>query len=134
VGFRVLTIDTTNVADVRRAPDALAQEELELFHNSLKPGRTPEDLLFQVLLDWGLELSMAIARDTVDGRELLVVDGGALIACFDDEVSSTVVRDIAKRGPLRAVFRDSGFGSDADRINAQQIFAEVSPATDLKVI
>jgi len=134
VGFRVLKVDTTNMADVLHAPDQLAQEALELYTDSVKPDRTGEDLLFQVLLDWGLELTMPIAVECIDGHEVFIVEGGALISCFADSVSPAVVREIAGRGPLRAVFSDAGFATDADRINAEQVFAEVSPATDVKAI
>ena len=116
------------MADVLRTPDELDQDQLGLHAGSVKPDRTGEDLLFQVLLDWGLELTMAISVEQIDGHEVFVVEDGALVACFDDEVSRALVRDIAEREPLRAVFRDSGFASDADRINAEQIFAEVSPS------
>jgi adenine-specific DNA-methyltransferase len=133
-GFRVLRVDSTNITDVLRTPDALVQDELYLFTDSVKPYRTGEDLLFEVLLDWGLELSMPIAVEHIDGHEVFVVEDGALIACFADGVSPAVVREIAGREPLRAVFRDAGFAADADRINAEQVFAEVSPATDVKAI
>jgi adenine-specific DNA-methyltransferase len=134
VGFRVLKVDTTNMADVLRTPDALGQAELDLYTDSVKPDRTSEDLLFQVLLDWALELTMPIVVDQIDGRDVFIVEDGALIACFDNKVSAAVVREIASREPLRAVFRDSGFATDADRINAEQMFAEVSPTTDVKAI
>ena len=134
LGFRCLRVDSTNMAAVRRTPDELAQSGLEFDVHNVKPERTGEDLLFQVLLDWGLDLNMGIATDTVEGQEILVVDDGALIACFGDAVTPELVRAIARRQPLRAVFQDSSFATDADRINAEQIFAEVSPATDVKVI
>ncbi|MDC3300030.1 site-specific DNA-methyltransferase [Acidimicrobiales bacterium] len=134
LGFRALRVDSTNMADVLRTPDATEQNQLDLSTDSVKPGRTAEDLLFQVLLDWGLELTMSIAVKQIDGHEVFIVDDGALVACFDGGVSLTVVRQIAERAPLRAVFRDSGFASDADRINAEQVFAEVSPGTEVKAI
>ena len=134
VGFRTLKIDSTNLTDVRLTPDALVQEQLDLYADSVKADRTGEDLLFQVLLDWGLDLTMPIAVEQIDGHEVFVVDDGALIACFDAEVGPSLVREIANRKPLRAVFRDSGFATDADRINAEQVFAEASPATDVKAI
>lgn len=134
VGFRTLKIDSTNLTDVRRTPDVLVQEQLNLYSDSVKPGRTAEDLLFQVLLDWGLELTMPIAVEQMAGQKVLVVADGALIACFDAEVRPPLVREIANRRPQRAVFRDSGFATDADRINAEQVFAEVSPSTDVKAI
>lgn len=134
VGFRALKIDTSNMTDVLRTPDQVEQAQIFEFTDSVKAGRTGEDLLFQVLLDWGLELTMPIGVEEIDGHEVFVVEGDALIACFAEEVSADVVTAIAGRRPLRAVFRDSGFATDADRINAEQIFAERSPATDVKTV
>lgn len=133
-GFRALKIDSTNMADVLKKPDQVDQLTLEQLRTSIKPGRTSEDLLFQVLLDWGLELSLSIVRETVDDREVYSVDDSALIACFAESVSPEVVRAIAERGPLRAVFRDDAFETDALRINAEQIFREVSPSTEVRTI
>jgi adenine-specific DNA-methyltransferase len=134
IGFRVLRLDSTNLADVRRTPDSLGQDELGLYTDSLRSGRTSEDLLFQVLLDWGLELTIQIAVEDIDGRDVFKVGDGALFACFADAVSAAVIHEVASQKPLRAVFRDSSFASDADRINAEQVFAEVSPATDVRTI
>lgn len=134
VGFRSLAVDTTNMADVLRTPDDTAQQELAGLQDSVKPGRTGEDLLFQVLLDWGLDLSLAIDAVKIEGQTVYVVDDGALVACFDEEVTPELVRALAKKEPLRAVFRDSGFASDDARINAEQVFKELSPATDVKAI
>ncbi|WP_041631194.1 site-specific DNA-methyltransferase [Corynebacterium terpenotabidum] len=133
-GLRALTVDTSNMADVARTPDGTEQLSIDQLGASIKPGRTSEDLLFQVLLDWGLELSMSIKKEDVAGHELLTVEDGALIACFDQEVSPDIIREIARREPLRAVFRDDGFEDDAARINAEQIFREMSPKTDIKAI
>jgi adenine-specific DNA-methyltransferase len=134
VGFRVLKIEASNMTDVLRTPDEVKQAQMFEFTDSVKAGRTGGDLLFQVLLDWGLELTMPIEVEEIDGQDVFVVEGDALIACFAEEVSAKVVSAIAERQPLRAVFRDSGFASDADRINAEQIFAERSPATDVKTV
>ncbi|ATY14919.1 site-specific DNA-methyltransferase [Amycolatopsis sp. AA4] len=134
VGFRTLKVDTTNMADVLRTPDETDQQALAGLEASVKPGRTGEDLLFQVLLDWGLELTMPISVEKIEGREVFAVENDALIACFNDDVSPELVRGIAKREPLRAVFRDSAFLSDDARINAEQIFREISPSTDVKAI
>ncbi len=135
VGFRSLKLDTTNLTDVLRTPDDTIQEALTDLEGSVKPDRNGEDLLFQVLLDWGLELTMPVTVDTLKGQEIFVVDDDALIACFDSELSPELVRAIAMRAPLRAVFRDSAFASDDARINAEQIFRELSPSTtDVKVI
>jgi adenine-specific DNA-methyltransferase len=134
VGFRMLKVDSSNLQDVLRTPDVLVQEELDLYADNVKPDRTGEDLLFQVLLDWGLELTMPIKVEGIEGHDVFVVEDGTLVACFDADVTPALVREIARREPLRVVFRDSGFATDADRINAEQVFAEVSPATDVKAI
>lgn len=133
-GFRALTVDTTNMADVLRSPDETHQLALDQLESSVKADRTGEDLLFQVLLDWGLELTMPIGVEEIDGHQLFIVEDDALLACFDDHVSAKLVRAIAQREPLRAVFRDAGFASDDARINAEQVFREASPATDVKAI
>lgn len=134
LGFRALTVDSTNLASVLATPDATGQGELLGLVDSIKPDRSGDDLLFQVLLDWGLDLAAPIARKEVVGREAFSVDDDALIACFATEVSESVVRAIADRHPLRAVFLDAGFASDAARINAEQIFREVSPETEVRAI
>ncbi|MBY6540057.1 site-specific DNA-methyltransferase [Rhodococcus sp. BP-349] len=134
LGFRYLRVDSNNLTDVLLTPDETNQYELAGLQDSVKPGRSGEDLLFQVLLDWGLELTLPITVEQVDGNEIFVVDDGALFACFDSAVSPDLVRSLAKREPLRVVFRDSCFASDDARINAEQIFAEVSPLTDVRAI
>lgn len=133
-GFRALRIDTTNMTDTLRSPDVLTQGELAGLVDNVKPERTGEDLLFQVMLDWGLELSLPITREEFDGSEVFSVDDGALLASFSHEVSPSLINDLAARAPLRVVFRDSAFANDSARINAEQVFAEVSPSTDVKVI
>lgn len=134
IGFRAMRVDTTNMTDVLRAADETEQLALSAFEGSVKADRSSEDLLFQVLLDWGLELSMSIEIELVDGTEIITVEGGSVIACFDDHVDPKLVKVIAERQPLRAVFRDSGFDSDASRINAEQVFRELSPSTDIRTI
>ena len=134
IGFRVLKVDSTNMTDVHRLPDRLTQDDVALLAETVKPDRTAEDLLFEVLANCGLDLSAPIAVDKVDGREVFVIDDGALIACLARDLSLAVVRDIANRGASRAVFLDSGFASDADRINAERIFADASPATEVQTI
>jgi adenine-specific DNA-methyltransferase len=133
-GFRALKVDTTNMADTSTAADALGQGELTSMIGSVKSDRTDEDLLFQVLLDWGLDLAAPIEIQEVGGRRVLSVAEGALIACFAEEVTDALVQEIANRHPLRAVFLDSGFATDAARINAEQIFREVSPETEVRAI
>ncbi|WP_219722878.1 site-specific DNA-methyltransferase [Corynebacterium xerosis] len=134
LGFRLVKIDTTNMTDVARAPDETDQLALNQLELSIKSDRSVEDVLFQVLLDWGLDLSLPIIRETVNGREVFSVDDDALIACFAESVTPEVVRQMAEQGPLRAVFRDDAFESDAARINAEQVFREVSPTTEVRTI
>ena len=135
-GFRVFKIDTSNMADVYYAPDALDKANLDLFVDNIKPDRTPEDLLFQVMLDWGVDLALPIAKETIQGKEVFFVDGNALAACFDARsgIDEAFVKELAKRQPLRVVFRDAGFKDSAVKINVEQIFKLLSPATEVKCI
>ena len=133
-GFRSFRVDSTNMADVLRTPDETDQLALDQLERSVKSDRSGEDLLFQVLLDWGIELSVPISVEQLEEHQVFNVEDGALIACFEENVRPAVIHAIAKRQPLRAVFRDSGFASDDARINAEQVFREVSPATDVKAI
>ena len=129
-----MRIDTTNLAEVHVTPDAAVQADLLATVESVKPDRSGEDLLFQVLLDWGLEAGLPIEHGSIDGREVFAIADDALIACFADEVTDAVVKGIANRHPIRAVFLDTGFATDAARINAEQIFREVSPETEVRTI
>ena len=133
-GFRVLRVDSTSMTDVHRLPDRLAQEDVALLTETVKAGRTAEDLLFEAMIGSGVDLSAPIAAEVVDGREVFQVADGALIACLDGNLSPAVVREIARRAPSRAVFLDSGFATDADRINAERAFAEAAPATEVRVM
>ncbi len=136
VGFRVLKIDTSNIADVFYAPDAVNQTDLEGFTDNIKPDRTPEDLLFQVMLDWGVDLALPIARQTIQGHEVFFVDGNALAACFDagGRIDEAFVKELATQKPMRAVFRDAGFADSAAKINVEQIFKLLSPGTEVKCL
>lgn len=136
LGFRLLKVDTSNMADVYYAPDALDKENLDLFVDNIKPDRTMEDLLFQVMLDWGVDLALQITRETIQGKEVFFVDENALVACFDAHggIDEAFVKDLAKSQPLRVVFRDAGFKDSAVKINVEQIFKLLSPATDVKCI
>ena len=133
-GFRVLKIDTSNMRDVYYAPDAVAQGDLLGQVDNIRQDRTPEDLLFQVLVDQGVDLALPIAEETITGKKVFFVDGNALAACFDFGVTDDLVKEIAKRKPLRAVFRDSSYGSDSVKINVDQIFRLLSPDTEVKSI
>lgn len=132
VGFRVLKIDSSNMKEVYYAPDEVKQDQLELHTDNIKEDRTPEDLLFQVLVDWGVDLSLSIQQESIAEKAVFFVDGNALAACFDPAISEDLVKEIAKRKPLRAVFRDSSFGSDSVKINVEQIFKLLSPSTELR--
>jgi adenine-specific DNA-methyltransferase len=135
IGFRVLKIDTSNMADIYYVPDAVKQSDLLKAVDNIKPDRNnAEDLLFQVLLDWGVDLTLPIAREKLSGKQVYFVDGNALAACFDTDISEDFVKELAKRKPLRVVFRDNGFASDAVKINVDQIFKQLSPATEVKSI
>lgn len=135
-GFRVLKVDSSNLADIYYTPDSAKQDTLNFAIDNIKPDRTSEDLLFQVLLDWGVELSLPIKKEKVADLEVYFVDNNALAACFvkNGEINDDFCKELAKRQPLRAVFRDSGFNDDSAKINAEQIFKLLSPHTDLKTI
>lgn len=136
IGFRVLKIDSSNMADVYYSPDAVQQGELSFQSNNIKDGRNSEDLLFQVLLDWGVDLSLPIRTETIQGKTVYLVNEAPydLVACFDDGVNETFVKELAGLSPLRVVFRDTGFASDSAKINVAQIFKQLSPGTDVKSI
>ncbi len=134
VGFRVLKVDTSNLKDVYYRPDELKQSDLLDMVDNVKEDRTPEDLLFQVLADWGVDLTLPIRRETLQGKAVFFVDDNALVACFDKGITETLVKELAGHAPLRVVFRDNGFVSDAVKINVEQIFRQVSPVTEVKSI
>lgn len=134
VGFRVLKIDTSNMEDVYYRPDEVKQADLLTAVDNVKPDRTAEDLLFQVLVDWGVDLTLPIRRETVQGKTVFFVDDNALVACFDTGITEDLVKELAAHEPLRVVFRDNGFVSDAVKINVEQIFRQLSPTTDVKSI
>lgn len=136
VGFRALTIDTSNLADVYYAPDTMDKANLDLFVDNIKPDRTAEDLLFQVMLDWGIDLALPIEKKTIQGKDVFFVDGDALAACFDADggIDGAFVKELAAYKPLRVVFRDAGFKDSAVKINVEQIFKLLSPATEVKSI
>ena len=133
-GFKAYKLDSSNFKDVSARPDQFIQGELFDSVSNIKEGRTGLDLLFQVMLTWGMELSLAIDLEKVAGAEVYDVDQGSLMACFEDEISEEVIRHIAQAQPLRAVFRDSSFANSSDKINVSEIFKELSPNTKVKVV
>lgn len=142
VGFRVFKVDTSNMSEVYYNPDAIIQDDLFAQVENIKADRTEEDLLFQVMLDWGVDLMAPILRQTIDGKTVFFVDAdaehkhGALVACFDKTggIDDAFIRQLATFSPLRLVFRDTGFASDAVKINAEQLLKQLSPLTEVKAI
>ena len=133
-GFRVLKLDSSNMKDVYYKPEETTRTLLDMLEDNIKEDRSPLDLLFQVMLDLGHELSAKIEEKTVEGKHIFAVDDNDIIACFDDDITEKVVTEIAKLKPLYAVFRDSGMASDSAHTNFEQIFAAYSPNTTRKVI
>lgn len=134
VGFRVLKIDSSNMKDVYYTPDAIQQIDLLEQISNIRPDRTPEDLLFQVLLNWGVDLTLPITQETIAGKTVFFVDDNALAACFDTGINEDFVKALTQRQPLRVVFQDAGFESDSVKINVGEIFKLLSPHTDVKTI
>ena len=134
IGFRVLKIDSSNMKDVYYTPDAVQQRHLFDQIDNIREDRTAEDLLFQVLLDWGVDLTLPITQETIAGKTVLFVDDNALAACFDADINEAFVKELAARHPLRVVFRDAGFASDSVKINIEQIFKLLSPTTEIKTL
>ena len=132
VGFRVLKVDSSNMKNIYYRPDELSQGDLLEAVDNVKPDRTPEDLLFQVLVDWGVDLTLPIRRESLHGKTVFFVDDNALVACFDTDITEELVKELAKHEPLRVVFRDNGFASDAVKINVEQIFRQLSPSTEVR--
>ena len=127
IGFRVLKLDDTNMKDVYYAPDDYDQGMLAGLESNIKEDRTDLDLLFGCLIDWGLPLSLPYKSEQIDGCTVHTYNDGDLIACFDANIPENVVKEIAMRKPLRAVFRDSGFASSPEKINVFEIFKLYMP-------
>lgn len=137
IGFRVLKIDESIMKDVFYSPNETSQDLLSTLESNIKENRTDLDLLFACLVDWGVELSMPLKTEEIEGVEIHTMNDGdtpALIACFAQNIPETVVRKIAARHPLRAVFRDSSFADSPAKINLTEIFKTYSPETDVKVL
>lgn len=138
IGFRVLKVDSSNMNEVYYSPDATNQRDLLTLTDNVKSDRTSEDLLFQVLLDWGVYdgLTLPISQKKIHGKTVFFVNKPPydLIACFDYDLSEDLVKELAGYKPVRVVFRDNGFVSDAVKINVEQIFKQLSPDTEVKSI
>ncbi|MEC0140926.1 site-specific DNA-methyltransferase [Paenibacillus macerans] len=133
-GFRVFRVDSSNMKDVYYTPDKLKQGELFDLASNIKEDRSGEDLLIQVMLELGLELSLPMETKQLEGKTVHYVAGNSLIACFEDNVPESVMKQIAAEQPLRVVFRDSSFEDDSARINVEELFKMLSPGTDIQVL
>lgn len=133
-GFRVLKLDDTNMKDVFYAAGDYTQDLVSMLESNVKPDRTDLDLLFGCLLEWGLPLSLPYTSEAIEGCTVHTYNDGDLIACFDENVPESVIKTIAKRQPLRAVFRDTSFANSPAKINVGEIFKLLAPDTRVKVI
>ncbi len=134
IGFRVFKVDSSNMNDVYYSAGEYNQDMLAGLEDNIKADRNDLDLLFGCLLDWGLPISLPYTSEQIENCTVHTYNEGDLIACFDENVPETVIKAIAKRKPLRAVFRDAGFGSSPEKINVTEIFKMLAPDTDVKVI
>jgi len=133
-GFRVFKLDDTNMTDVFYSAGEYDQGMLDQLVSNIKPDRTDLDLLFGCLLEWGLPLSMPYTSEEIEGCTVHTYNDGDLIACFNEDIPDTVIKEIAKRQPLRAVFRDSSFADSPAKINVGEIFKLLAPDTRVKVL
>lgn len=134
IGFRVYKTDSSNMKDVFYHPSELKQDQLSMLESNIKEDRSPEDILTQVILDLGLELSLPIEKKEILGNNVFIVQQNALVACFDDDINFKIVDEIAVIKPFKVVFRDSSFKDDKDRINVEERFKRLSPETRVTVI
>lgn len=134
IGFRVFRVDSSNYEEVEHAPKNWNQQELDLFLNNIKSDRTDLDLLFGCMLDWGVQLSLPMTTEEVDGKNIYTVNDGDLVACFAEKVTDSVVKAMADKQPLRVIFRDSCFERDADKINIYETFKQLMDWSDQEVV
>ncbi|MBE6953346.1 MAG: site-specific DNA-methyltransferase [Ruminococcaceae bacterium] len=134
IGFRVFILDETNMNDVYYSADEYSQRMLSMLESNVKADRTDLDLLFGCLLEWGLPLSLPYTSETIEGCTVHTYNDGDLIACFDENIPDSVIKTIAKKQPLRAVFRDSSFANSPSKINVYEVFKLLAPDTRVKVI
>ncbi|MBR4823990.1 MAG: site-specific DNA-methyltransferase [Spirochaetaceae bacterium] len=134
IGFRVLKVDDSNMKDVYYAASEYEQGKLDGLESNIKEDRNDLDLLFGCLLDWGLPLSLPYTSETIGKFTVHTYNNGDLVACFNEDISEDVIKQIARKKPLRAVFRDSSFSNSASKINVFEIFKMISPETSVKVI
>ena len=134
LGFRVFRLEEGNYEDVKRSPKEFKQDQLDLFLNNIKADRNDLDLLFGCMLDWGVQLSLPMTQEVVDGKTIYTVNDGDLVACFAENVSGDVVKAMAEKMPLRVIFRDSCFAQDADKINIYETFKQKLDWSDQEVV
>jgi adenine-specific DNA-methyltransferase len=134
IGFRVFKLDESNMTDVYYSADEYSQNLLSMLESNVKPDRTDLDLLFGCLLEWGLPLSLPYTSEQIEGCTVHTYNEGDLIACFNENIPDSVIKEIARRQPLRAVFRDSSFVNSPSKINVGEIFKMLAPDTRVKVI
>ncbi|MDY2612806.1 MAG: site-specific DNA-methyltransferase [Lachnospiraceae bacterium] len=134
IGFRVLKLDDSNMNDVYYGVKDYDQGMLSMLESNIKEGRTDLDLLFGCLLEWGLPLSLPHTTENINGFTIHNYNDGDLIACFDEDISDDIIKEIAKKQPLRVVFRDSSFPNSPSKINVSEIFKMLAPRTSVKVI
>lgn len=134
VGYRVFKLDNTNMTDVYYSANEYSQDLLSMLESNVKADRTDLDLLFGCLLEWGLPLSLPYTSENIEGCTVHTYNDGDLIACFDENIPDSVIKAIAKRKPLRAVFRDSSFANSPAKINVGEVFKLLAPDTRVKVI
>lgn len=133
-GFKVYRVDESNMEDVYYQPQTLDQGNMDMFASNIKADRTSEDLLTQVLLDWGLPLTLKTEKATIAGKEVFKVAGDSLYACFNEGLDEAFAKAVAAEKPLRLVVKDSAFASDTAKVNVQQLLKQLSPNTELKVL
>ncbi|WP_461532979.1 hypothetical protein [Sinomicrobium sp.] len=133
-GFRVYRLDSSNMQDVYYKPQDYNQAQLDIFADNVKEDRSAEDLVAQIMLDWGLELSLPIERKNIAGKEVFAVAGDSLYCCFDKDIDEAFAKEIAKDQPMRIVFRDKGFKDDTAKENVKQLLKQLAPQSEMKVI
>ena len=138
IGFQVLKVDSSNMKEIYFTPDEVSKESLFETVDHIKEDRTPEDLLFGVLVDWGVDLSLPIHTEEIEGKRVYFVGHGDLAACFEENIDESFVKTLAKKladeDVLRVVFKESGFKNDNIKINTEQIFKQLAPAVEVRVI
>lgn len=134
IGFRVFKLDESNMNDVYYSAEEYTQNLLTMLETNIKRDRSDIDLLFGCLLDWGLPISLPYSTEVIDGKKVHIYNDGDLVACFEENISENVIREIAKMQPLRALFRDGSFNGSPAKINVEEIFKMLAPDTRIKVI